>query len=401
MFLPIEDTVERFSGFGPSRLASGREPDATEIKLAADDSGSRKLLRKLCPAEPGVYGMIDADGRLIYVGKSKSLCARLVTYFSGSSLDSKSRRIITYTRRVVWERGPHEFVALLRELELIRRFCPRFNVRGRPGRGRRAYVAMGRGPAPHARLTEKASPRDRVLVGPLWPGRDLQRMVRVLNDCFGLRDCPCRIAVAFSEQREMFAQRPAPGCIRCELGTCLGPCTGACTSRRYADHVRRARAFLCGTDRSVLTRLEHAMRSAAAAERYQCAAALRDQWRDLTSLDELLERVRTVERTYSFVYPLPSYRPGKTWYVIHRGQVVGSVAAPGSPRSARRAMEALEKAYSAGPARVDHTTPDDPDLILLVSLWFRAHPEELGRTMTPEAAKRRCLEAANAPAIRL
>jgi excinuclease ABC subunit C len=381
-------------------LASGREPASAEIALAADDSGSRKLLRKQCPDAPGVYGMVDAEGRLIYVGKSKSLRSRLVSYCSGSSLDSKSRRIITCTRRIVWEPAPHEFVALLRELELIRRFCPRFNVRGRPGRGRRAYVAMGREPAPRACLTEKASPRDRVLVGPLWPGRDLRRMVRVLNDCFGLRDCPGRIAVAFADQREMFARRSAPGCIRHALGTCLGPCTGACTSRRYADHVRRARAFLCGADRSILPRLEQAMRAAAAAERFQCAASIRDQWRDLTALDELLERVRTVERTYSFVYPLPSYRSSETWYLIDRGQVVTSVAAPTSPRSSRRAMEAMDKTYPAGPLCVDHATPDDPDLILLVSLWFRAHPEELERTLPPDVARRIGLELAAAAAAR-
>jgi hypothetical protein len=139
------------------------------------------------------------------------------------------------------------------------------------------------------------------------------------------------------------------------------------------------------------------MRAAAAAERFQCAASIRDQWRDLTALDELLERVRTVERTYSFVYPLPSYRCGETWYLIDRGQVVTSVAAPTSPRSARRAMETLASAYPAGPRRVDHATPDDPDLILLVSLWFRAHPEELGRALPPDVARRIGLEV-TAPA---
>jgi excinuclease ABC subunit C len=77
-----------------------------------------------------------------------------------------------------------ETTALLRELELIRRFRPRFNVRGRPGRGRRAYLALGGGPGPSAYLTDKGSHRDRLLIGPLWPGRELRRMVRAVNDCF-------------------------------------------------------------------------------------------------------------------------------------------------------------------------------------------------------------------------
>lgn len=393
VLLPIEAPIERFDGFGPSRLDFGREPATAKLDLAAEDSGSRKLIRKHCPDQPGVYGMIDPEGRLIYVGKSKSLRARLVSYFTGGSLDTKSRRIITCSRRIVWEPAPHEFTALLRELELIRRFCPRFNVRGRPGRGRRAYVGLGKGPAPHAYLTETASSRDRLLVGPMWPGQELRRMVRAVNDCFQLRDCSGRVAIAFSEQREMFPRRTTPGCMRRELGTCLGPCVGGCSARRYADHVRRARDFLCGSDLTVLGRLEASMRTAAASERFECAAALRDRWHDLVGLHELLQRVRTVEQTYSFVYPVPAYRPGDTWYAIHRGQVVAAVASPRSRRSARQALQALEKAQPSGPARLDRATADDPDLIVLVSQWFHTHPEELQRTLSLDAAKCVCLQA--------
>lgn len=399
VFLPIGDPLERFDGFGPSRLAWGREPAAAHLELAGSDSGSRKLIRSQCPAAPGVYGMIDAEGKLIYVGKSKSLRARLLSYFGAKSLDRKARRIIRCTRTLVWEPAPHEFPALLRELELIRRFCPRFNVRGRPGRGRRAYLGLGGGPAPHAYLTPSGSPRDRLLVGPLWPGRELRRMVRAINDVFQLRDCPGRAAIAFSEQREMFQRDRPAGCMRRELGTCLGPCAGACSGRRYAEQVRRARDFLAGTDLGVLGRLEEAMRAAAAAERFERAAALRDHWKDLALLGELLDRVRTVERTYAFVYPLPSYGRGDTWYVIHRGQVVASVAAPQGRRRADAALRELGRAYRADPARPGASAASDPDLILLVSQWFRLHPEELRRTLPPETARRRCLEMAGGLAV--
>ncbi len=394
VFLPIDDAIERFEGFGPSPLAAGHEPPSDGIPVPQGDfAASRKLLRARCPARPGVYGMIDADGRLIYVGKSKSLRGRLASYLREGPLDSKARRIVSCTRRIAWEPGPHEFVALLRELELIRRFCPRFNVRGRPGRGRRAYLAIGAGAAPHAYLTPKVSQRDRVLVGPLRPGRDLRRMVRAVNDCFQLRDCPGKTGVAFSDQRQIFAKEAASGCMRWELGTCLGPCRGECSSRQYADHVRRARDFVRGADSSILVRLERSMRSAAAAERYRCAAALRDQWRDLTDLHALLERVRTVERTYSFVYPLPSFGKGETWYLIRRGQVVGAAPCPANGRLALRALNALEKVYFPAPGRGELAGADDPDLILLVSLWFRAHPDELRRTLTPEAARQRWLSS--------
>ena len=74
------------------------------------------------PHAPGVYGMVDRDGELIYVGQSKSLRNRLVSYFAGSA-PSKARRIIAHTHRLVWETAPDELAALLRQLELIRQLA--------------------------------------------------------------------------------------------------------------------------------------------------------------------------------------------------------------------------------------------------------------------------------------
>jgi len=388
---PFDEQAKKFDGFGPSWLAADGAPAGGAIGVAGDDAGTRKRIRENCPAAPGVYGMVDAEGKLIYVGKSKALSDRLVSYFSGGkSLDSKARRIVTYTKRMLWEPAPHEFAALLRELELIRRWLPRFNVQGRPGRVRRAYVGLGRGPAPYVYLAEKPSRRDRLLVGPLFPGRDLRHMVRQVNDCFRLRDCAERVAIHFSDQLRLFPREDAAGCLRFELGNCLGPCAGGCSSRQYAARARAARDFLRGEDRSALERLERAMRAAAAAEQYERAAILRDLWRGLTGLDEMLRRLKSVRRTYSFVYPLPSYGKGETWHLIHRGQVVAAVPAPRSRRTAAQCLRALEAVYRDGPRTLGETSPDDPDLVLLVTQWFRAHPEELERTLRPDPARQRC-----------
>src|SRR5918911_1545998 len=110
---------------------------------------------------PGVYGMIDGSGELIYVGKAKCLRSRLLSYFRPRSRDPKAGRILENTRLLAWEVAVDEFAALLRELELIRRWQPRFNVQGQPGRRRRTYVCVGRRPAPYVFLT--ARPPARVL----------------------------------------------------------------------------------------------------------------------------------------------------------------------------------------------------------------------------------------------
>src|SRR5262245_54625630 len=112
---------EPFTGFGPSRfIPIGHEPGVHRIK--GSRSAKLKLgVRKQAPKRPGVYAMLDAVGRIIYVGKAKSLRSRLLSYFREKGRDPKAARILKRTRYLVWEHACDEFAALLRELELIQR----------------------------------------------------------------------------------------------------------------------------------------------------------------------------------------------------------------------------------------------------------------------------------------
>jgi hypothetical protein len=86
------------------------------------------------------------------------------------------------------------------------------------------------------------------------------------------------------------------------------------------------------------------------------------------------------------VYPVPGYG-GDIWYLIAGGQVIAATRVPGDHRSARRCLEALENAFSAT-RRLE--PPHDHEAVLLVAGWFRAHPEHLDWTFSPEAAKEIC-----------
>src|SRR5436309_2490526 len=145
----------RFAGFGPSRLTPDPDPPPIHGVTARRATALRARVRERCPRRPGVYGMVDRDGRLIYVGKAKCLRSRLLSYFRAGSREAKAGRIIDHTRAVVWEFAPSEFAALLRELELIRRWRPNYNVLGLPGRQRVSYVCLGRKPAPYLFLSRQ------------------------------------------------------------------------------------------------------------------------------------------------------------------------------------------------------------------------------------------------------
>jgi len=332
--------------------------------------------------------MVDGEGELIYVGQSKSLLNRLVSYFAGSA-PSKARRIITNTHRLLWETAPDELAALLRELELIRRWRPRFNVRGQPNRRRPAYLILGRGPAPYVYLAAAPSSGDTAIFGPVRASRDCRRAVRVLNDYFQLRDCGHQVPIRLANQQEMFVSEDAALCLRYDLGTCLAPCASGCSSAQYATRVRAARGFLSGSDLSPLARLEKHMTAAAAARRYEEAAVIRDQWAALDNLHEQLQRFRVAQRDYSCIYPVPSRDGGCLWYFVRRGQVCLVIDEPRDREAAEGCLLAIERMYTGGSLPVNQAVREDVEMTLLIATWFRSRPDEIQQAIPPEKVKER------------
>ena len=94
-----------FNGFGGHYLAASASPNCERHSLDGDLASTRKLVRRCCPRLPGVYGMIDAAGQLIYVGKSKQLRSRLLSYCSAGEHE-KSHRILARAAVLVWETAP-------------------------------------------------------------------------------------------------------------------------------------------------------------------------------------------------------------------------------------------------------------------------------------------------------
>lgn len=384
---------QAFTGLGPSHLRP--QADAAQVVVAGRRPRQlRNAVREQCPRKPGVYGMVDRSGELIYVGKAKSLRSRLLSYFRPNSRDAKAGHIVACTVLVTWEEGPSEFAALLREWELIRRWRPRFNVAMQPNRQRRTYVCLGREPAPHLFVSGKPPGTADAIFGPLPGFRRAREVVRRLNDAFRLRDCPRPQEMVFAEQNELFPTDRRAGCIRLDMAACLGPCAAACTRSAYRAQVRAARAFLAGTDRALIEGLERDMAEAAAGLQFERAAVLRDKWELLDWLDRCLARLRSAEEL-SLVYPVAGARGGELWYALRRGRVVAVVERPDAA-SAGAVADRLAKLYrrkEGGPLSLDEV-----DGVLLVDSWFRRCPAERARCWTPDAAVAACRALAESDA---
>jgi len=340
---------------------------------------------------PGVYRMTSADGEVIYVGKSKALRTRLLSYFRARYPKDKGARILREAATLEWEAQPNEFAALLRELRLIKQLRPRYNVAMKRDARHHAFVRVSRGPAPRFHVVRAAGTDETgIYYGPFRGALQLEEALRELNDVLGLRDCRLDQPMFYADQPDLIPlPTRTPGCIRHEIGKCLGPCIGAAREDEYLARFRAAREFLEGAHDSPLAPLRAQMEASSDALDFERAAVMRDKIRRLEALREQFARIRFALESLSFVYTVDGATPEEARaYVVRRGRVREEHPAPRTPAE-RRALDARVREILAPPERAPATVPGhEVDEVLLLAAWFRKHPKELDHTRQLTAAAR-------------
>ncbi len=384
-------TESPFADFGEDALWPFARTALSRVEGESADQ-LRSGTRQFAPRVPGVYGMLDPLGRLIYVGKSKNLRSRLLSYFLPKCEDDKSGRIVQSTCAIVWEPQPSEFAALLREQFLIRTFQPRFNVQGMPRRQQAIYVCLGRGPAEQLYTARRRDSGAMCTIGPLFGAGRANHAVEVLNRIFRLRDCSVKQPCSFTDQLQLFDIELRPGCIRLEIQSCLGPCISACSRSAYDQQVARAELFLQGKDDSPLDEIRNSMEQAATHMHFEQAARLREDLRVVSWLSRRVTDLAQAREQYTFVYPVTGMgvrRAAGTgqskqdiWYLIRRGLVEGAVAAPRNPEQRRRTRQVLRQ-WLDGDNRIGTQFTPRQETLALVTSWFRNHRSELKQTFLP------------------
>ena len=341
---------------------------------------------------PGVYRMLGPSGEVVYVGKSKRVRTRLLSYFRALYPEEKGARIVREAAAIDWEYTSSEFAALLRELRLIKRLRPRFNVAMKRDARHWAFIKVTRPPGPKLLVVRGAGSEERgVYYGPFTGARRIGDAVRELNDVLGLRDCAQDVKMWFADQQELFGSelvqiRPrTPRCIRHEVKKCLGPCVGACTVDEYDGRVRLARAFLDGADDAPLVELRRQMEEASERLEFERAAVLRDKLRRLEGLREQFDRLRFAVEELSFAYVVPGHGGDDRVYLVRRGRVRAELDAPRTPEACRALVDAAREVYDPPERRGSSVPTHEIDELLLLSAWFRRFPAELERTIPPEA----------------
>jgi len=232
---------------------------------------------KTLPAKPGVYLFRDANGRVLYIGKAKSLRPRVRSYFQAGAGRTTIRGLPELVADIEVIVTGTEVEALHLEQNLVKRHRPPFNVRLRDDKSFPYIAVTVEDEYPRVMFTRERHRRGVVYFGPYANAKKVRETLDVLNRVFPYRPC----------------EGPKPGrhsgipCLDYHIERCLAPCVGYVSKEDYRRVIEQVMEFLSGETRPVLRDLERKMQEAAAAERFEEAARCRNR---LFAVRHLAER---------------------------------------------------------------------------------------------------------------
>ncbi|MFC4497322.1 excinuclease ABC subunit UvrC [Streptomyces ovatisporus] len=344
------------------------------------------------PDSPGVYRFRDEHGRVIYVGKAKSLRQRLASYFQDlANLHVRTRTMVTTAASVEWTVVSTEVEALQLEYSWIKEFDPRFNVKYRDDK---SYPSL-------AVTLDEEFPRVQVMRGPKRKGVRyfgpyahawaIRETVDLMLRAFPVRTCSAGVF-----KRSAQIGRP---CLLGYIGKCCAPCVGRVTAEEHRQLAEEFCDFVAGHTGSYLRRLEREMQQAAEEMEYEKAARLRD---DMDALKRAMEKSAVVltDATDADLVAVAEDELEAAVQIFHvrggrvrgqRGWVTDKVEEIGTPELVEHALQQLygEERGDAVPKEV--LVPALPDPAAPVAQWLSERRGSAVSLRVPQRGDKRAL----------
>jgi excinuclease ABC subunit C len=258
--------------------------------MAATSEGRRTRLaeqRKALPDGPGVYLFRDAKGKVIYVGKAKSIKKRVASHFS-NPVTRGAYEMVDAIDAVEFVLVASEAEALLAEQNFIKQYRPRFNIRLRDDKSYPFIAISMDEDFPRVYFTRERHRRDRVYFGPYSNAKRVRGTLDLLGKIFLFRSC----------QGVEPGRRSGSPCLDYYIKRCGAPCVGYVDKDEYHESIEGVIAFLSGRYREIERDLERKMKDASANHEYEQAALERNRLRSVRSL---LERQRVANESIGTV----------------------------------------------------------------------------------------------------
>ena len=267
------------------------------------------------PDAPGSYQFRDRDGRIIYVGKAKSLRSRLSNYFQ-KNLPMRTATMVKTAESVEWIQVDNELEALMLEYSLIKQHRPRFNIRLVDDKSYPFLAITESDEWPRAMVMRGKKRKGVRYYGPFGHAYAIRETLDLLLRTFPIRTCS-------DNKLERHSKLGRP-CLLFHIEKCSGPCVGEINPDDYSTLVEELVSFLDGETDAVVSELEDRMSVAAEAYEFELAARLRDQLGSVRKAIEKQQMVGSRNDDYDVIGVFgDELESAVQVFFVRRGRVVG------------------------------------------------------------------------------
>jgi excinuclease ABC subunit C len=344
------------------------------------------------PDAPGSYQFYDAEGRVLYVGKAKSLRHRLPNYWQDSAnLPPRTAQMVAQADHVEWVVVDSEVDALLLELSLIQAHLPRYNVRLKDDKSYPWLAVTLDDEWPRPAVVRGRKRKGVRYFGPYGHAGAIRSTLDLLVRSFPVRTC--------SDTKFTRHERLGRPCLLYDIDRCSGPCVGAVDHEAYDGYVNDLMGFLSGDTEPVLDRLQTEMVAASDALQFERAARLRDRIATARKAAEAQQMVSSRAEDFDVIGladdPLEA---SVQIFIVRRGRVVGHrgfVAEKVEDLSSAEFMAlVIQQVYGATGTEVPRRVlvPEPPADRDLLHEWLRTLRDGPVEISVPQRGAKRALQ---------
>ena len=342
------------------------------------------------PEQPGVYLYLDTAGETLYVGRARSLRARVRSYLGAYGSSPKTDALLDEVTRLEVIVTDSLVEALALEAHLIKQRSPRFNILLRDDKNY-PYLQLTTGEAfPRVLVARRVDPRDgHAYAGPFLPATFARKTMSLTHKLFGIRSC-----------NEVINGRRGRACLEYDIKRCVAPCVDSlCSPEQYAEAVEHTKLFLEGRNDELIADLKRRMREASDDLRYEEAAQTRDAIRTVETLrdrQQKMSSVRLGDRDAFGVKLGPSgaiiqvfqMRGGR---VIERVELAADLPAGAGSAESETVQAAVQQFYEERAAPPEIHLPVEIDDSEALAAWLSERAGRKVRIGVPKRGEKRGL----------
>jgi len=240
----------------------------------------------ILPSLPGVYKMIDSEGKVIYIGKAKNLSKRVRQYFQKSkTLSERTRKMIENTDDIKYVVVDSELEALILELNLIKELRPKYNILLKDDKNF-VYIKITNEDFPRIQIVRKIDDKKSTYFGPKTAKHKVEKTFKILKKIFPFRHCTLDLKELQDGKVEVTRKTIKYPCLDYYIKRCMAPCISNCTKEEYASAINNVKRFFEGKHEEILESLYEEMRKLAEKKDFEKAAKLRDRIKNVESILE-------------------------------------------------------------------------------------------------------------------